>query len=54
MNERFDRGLFATVLLALAMLISLSSAARFPAALRFVNPLAGPHGQSAGAFVSIR
>ncbi len=41
MQDRFDRGLFATLLLALALLISVSSAARFPSALRLTNPFAG-------------
>lgn len=34
MQDRFDRGLFATILVGLAMLISVSSAARFPGILR--------------------
>ena len=34
MQERFDRALFATILVALALLISVSSAARFPGMLR--------------------
>jgi hypothetical protein len=38
MQERFDRALFAGVLVALAMLISISSAARFPGILRPARP----------------
>jgi hypothetical protein len=34
MQGEFDRSLFATVLLALAVLLSLTSVARFPSALR--------------------
>jgi hypothetical protein len=34
MEQGFDRTLFATVLVALALLISLTTAARFPTALR--------------------
>jgi len=41
MQERFDRALFATVLVALALLISVSSAARFPGMLRQTRPMLG-------------
>jgi len=41
MQDRFDRGMFASVLVALALLISVSSVARFPAALRTTNPMSG-------------
>jgi hypothetical protein len=34
MNSEFDRSLFATVLVGLALLLSLTTAARFPTALR--------------------
>lgn len=50
MQDRFDRELFAGVLLALALLISLSSVARFPSALRTTNPLSGV--RAAGAPVA--
>jgi len=39
MENEFDRGLFATVLLALALLMSVTSVARFPAALRLSKPV---------------
>lgn len=34
MNSEFDRSLFATILVGLALLLSLTTAARFPTALR--------------------
>ena len=59
MEDRFDRALFATVLLALALLISVSSVARFPAPLRTARPFAGipaagDHGPSASRLMMVR
>jgi hypothetical protein len=59
MEDRFDRALFATVLLALALLISVSSVARFPAPLRLTSPFAGmpavgDHGTSASRLMTLR
>jgi hypothetical protein len=43
MYREFDRSLFATVLLAMAVLLSLTSVARFPAALRPASPGGAGH-----------
>jgi len=38
MQSEFDRSLFASVLLALAVLLSMTSVARFPSALQLARP----------------
>jgi len=59
MQDRFDRALFATVLLGLALLISVSSVARFPAPLRMTKPfkaipMLGDHSLPASRLMTLR
>jgi hypothetical protein len=59
MDSRFDPVLFATALVALAVLLSLSSVARFPAALRPAKAVVSldlltPSAQPEGLLTSLR
>jgi hypothetical protein len=59
MQKEFDRSLFASVLVALAVLLSMTSAARFPSALQHARSAAvgGPAvsvGAPEGRLTSLR
>jgi len=62
MQNEFDRSLFATVLLALALLLSMTSVARFPFALQLARPagaaesagMAAPLGMPNGPVTPLR